>query len=305
MEWDNAKYSDWESSVGLNVYNLNSSECAAGYEGVTNKELSTIHITDLDDPIFVDFNNNGKKRNFIMSVFFDYVQIPFKITQEGGYDKNYTFELEDSKEIKLPLYLPSELAAKGTHKLLISISIGYDIHGKDLESQSDWYGINLMYDFTYDEGLQLSGPTEGIPESHYEEPPYTVAATFPFHLNEDFDYSIIETEIMPNVRKEIEVKKSEKFPLVYNASTLGSTAVEVLMLATINFKQAEVDGEGYKLFQIPNGSTGVGTIELTAPDEPGYYEVIALLVYNPFLRRNLTDDFNIDTNVRFTLHVVD
>lgn len=304
LDWDNKKYDMWDSSVGLDVYNENS--FTNFDENILYKWINTLYITDLDEPIILKFNNNGSDKNYILSIFYDYKQIPFKIKSEGDYNINYIFELEDSKEIKLPLYLPDDLVMDDSHKLLVSFVMKPEIHAKDLDGLSNWYGINLVYDIIYNNDEKNFNFYYEKDELNYEEILNTIDLTYEFNLNEDFEYSILETEIMPNPSKLIKVKKGNKFNLVYNISTIGNDTENVLMLVNYNFNQTMIDGNyNYKLFKVPKDKTGVGTIELLAPDEVGLYEVTALLVYNPFEKINMENDYTVDTNMRFTLEVVE
>lgn len=296
-EWDNTKYEGWASSVGLDVYNKNSFNTS---DDNSNKANRILHIEDLNDPITLKFNNNGKARNFILTVYYDYEQIPFKISKINQYNDHFQFELDDGYEIELPLFLPTDLEMSGNHKLLLSFTIGHDIHAKDIPTQSDWYGTNIVYDLVYDiDDLTF------VDHAIYEPPTKTIDLTYSFTLNEDFTYSILDTEILPNVNKVISINSGENLKLIYNVSTLGNDTEKLLLLATIGFEQVNIDGEKYKLLQVPKGVTGFGEIELTAPEEPGLYEVIALAVYNPFDKINLDSnlEFDVYSSVRFTLEV--
>lgn len=294
-KWDNTKYADWESSVGLDVYNENSFNTE---DENSNKANKILYIENLNDPITLKFNNNGKKRNFIVTVYYDYEQIPFKISETNDYDLHYKFELDDGYEAELLLYLPRDLKMEGNHKLLISFTIGHDINAKDISGQSDWYGMNAVYDIVYD-----INDVEFIDYHTYEKATKTIDQTYRFTLNEDFHYSILDTNILPHVNKVITIKPGEKLNLMYHASTLGSDAEKILLLATIGFEQVNIDGKKYKLLEIPTGETGIGEIALTAPEQPGFYEVIALAVSNPFAKINDESNFEVYSSVRFTLEV--
>lgn len=293
-KWDNRRYSDWETSVGIDAYNSNS------YKKINdklNKANSLLYITDPDEPITIKFNNNGKERDFVLTIFYDYVQIPFKITADGIYDNIYTFALDDSYEIELPLFLPKEIDRTGSHKLLISFSIGHNIHAADLEELSDWYGMGSVYDISFDGEADFSNK-----KIVYNKPSHIDDRTFNMLLVPDAGADIINININ-SLPKMIEVKKGKPFHLTYRLSTDNSE--KVLFLVTIGFQQTPVDGVEYKLFTFDKNKTAYGDIQLIAPDEVGLYEVIALKILNPFEKIQVGTWCDVKTSVRFTLKVID
>jgi hypothetical protein len=292
--WDNAKYSEWESSVGIDVYNSNS---FSKTNGVLNKTNSLLYIADIDEPITIKFNNNGKNRNFSLTVFYDYEQIPFKITEDGTINDIYTFTLDDSYEIELPLFLPNNIEKSGSHKLLVSFSIGYDIHAMDLEDFSDWYGMSKIYDVTFGGEADFSDK-----KIVYEKPFNIVDRTLNLLLVPDMGPEIMNINI-DTLPKVIEVKGGTPFNLTYRISTDNSE--KVLLLVTVGFRQIKIDDSSYKLFKFEKSKTCYGDIQLTAPEEIGLYEVIALKVQNPFEKIQEPIRCDVRSSVRFTLKVIE
>lgn len=301
QKWDNTKYSDFPSSVGINVYNEHSFNLKNPEDINSNKANRTLYITDLSKPITVKFNNNGKDRDFIMNVYYDYNAIDFKIDDTGKYDQKYIFHLADGYEIELPLYLPKDLEMSGSHKLLITFCIGPELHAKDLGELIDWYGSATIQDVVFEpDSINFSNMKE------YQKPPKTLPLHYTYTLNQDYDYDVIKTKIMPNPPVVLTVKPDERFELVYNASYSDkSKSGQALLLFTIGFKQAFINDDKYLLLEIPKGSTGIGKIELTAPKEPGLYEIISYQVCSPFEKYDsqLTTQFKIMQSTRFTLEV--
>ena len=296
-KWDNTKYADWDSSVGLDVYNSNSFD---EINGDLYKANSVLYITNINEPITLKFNNNGKDRNFALTAYYDYKQIPFRISETGEYSEIYKFDLEDSYEIEIPFYLPNDLETNGDHKLLISFSIGHDFHAKDLETLSDWYGMSMVYDLTFDQKESFDDFHFRSPYS-FEEPQHIIDNLHTLTLNTDYNFDIISSD---NAKTDnlLTVKKGTPFDLVYNAAS-PLRVDNIALIVTFGYKQTSVDGQDYKLINIPSGKTGVGTIKLTAPDETGLYEVIALSAYNPLGKKGTAE--KVRSSVRFTLNVTE
>jgi hypothetical protein len=111
---------------------------------------------------------------------------------------------------------------------------------------------------------------------------------------------------LPNPPVVFTVKPNQKFKLIYNVSSPSAKEnSQVLLLTTIGYKQVLINNKPYLLLEIPKDSTGIGEMELTAPDKPGLYEIISYSVCSPFNKfdgKNLLS-FNIEASQRFTLRV--
>lgn len=299
-KWDNTKYAAYPSSVGINIYNEHSYNTVEREDPNSYKANRKLYISDLSKPITVMFNNNGKDRTFVMNVYYDYKPIQFKIDKNGNFNENHTFDLNDGYEIELPLYLPQDLTMTGSHKLLVTFGIGPEIHAKDLNQLIDWYGSADVQDIVFN-------PDDIVFDNSqkYEVPKTSTPLSYIYTLNQDYDYSILKTEIMPDPPITMTVKPKEKFKLIYNVSIPEENTKQVLLLTTIGFKHVLMNDSDYLLLEIPNKSTGSGQIELTAPDKEGLYEIISYRVCSPFEKMNSRDilKYDVGASQRFTLEV--
>lgn len=304
-DWDNSKYEGYnemfENSIGLNVENSNSFNIAKDEEKSMYKELNTLYIDDINDSISLKFNNNGKTRNFILTVFYDYQQIPFKISDDNNYDISYKFELDTGKEIELPLYLSEDVDKdNGIHKLLISFTIWYDIHAGDYEDKSTWYGYSQTYDVIYNENEMFIDTPNNITHTDIDK---TIDLMYNFEINKDYAYSILESNILPSMETLITTNKNDEVKLMYNVSATEIDTEDLLILLTVDFNQTIINNKPYELIKLPKGKTGIGEINFMAPDKEGKYEVIAYLIYNPFQQNQLTSHSIVSSAQRFTLEV--
>jgi len=303
-KWDNSKYQSFTSSVGIDVFNEHSFNFESQKEMDSYKANNTLYIKDLTEPITVKFNNNGKDRNFIMNVYYDYQPISFKIGAKGDFTHSYKFDLDDGYEIELPLYLPSDLNMTGSHKLFITFTIGYDLHAKDFDQVINWYGASTIQDIIFEPDIQQTN-FEGLPR--LDEPTGVVDLKYDYTLNLDYDYGILNTGILPTPPVTLTVKPEQEFKLIYNVSYPGSNAGQVLLMATIGYESTYINYKPYLVLELPDNKTAVGELTLTAPPLPGLYEIISYSISSPFdkisgLRLN---DFIIQSSPRFTLEVKD
>jgi hypothetical protein len=313
-DWDNSKYEAqndmFKYSIGLNVVNDNSPEPIDANSDTVFAELNTLYIDDINAPITLEFDSNGKDRNFIVTVYYDYVPIPFKISRNGEYSYTYKFDLEAGKLIELPMFLPNDTDTEGLHKLFVSFVIGYDMHTSDLnlptadsgiEEHLTWYGYGTVLDVIYGKNELDGAPPFDV---DYEKIENTVDLQYAFEINQDYDFDILQTGILKPMANEIAAKSGSEAVFTYNASNvIGGTVEDFLVLLTVDFEQAPINGKGYELIHIPGGKTGIKEMRFTVPVDMGKHEVFAYLIPNPFKQYALGDISGIEFSQRFTLNV--
>lgn len=89
------------------------------------------------------------------------------------------------------------------------------------------------------------------------------------------------------------------FKLAYRIGQIGY-AHQQLMLVTIDYQQADINGERFLAIETEEGHTTFGIIMLKAPETKGKYEICALLVPNPESSNEFTF---LENAYRFTLTV--
>jgi len=99
----------------------------------------------------------------------------------------------------------------------------------------------------------------------------------------------------------IEHKQGTPFKLMYFLDK--SEASNTLLIITINFSQAKVNGKNYYALSLDgNAGTAYGEIEIALPNEPGMYEIIGYAIQNPFSPIT-SDKVLVDSSYRFTLNL--
>lgn len=302
VEWDNSKYESFMSSVGIDVFNDNSFDHEPHEKDAIYKTNNTLYITDLSKPITVKFNNNGKNRNFIMNVYYDYKPLRFKIGNKGDYEQLYKFDLDDGHEIELPLYLPVDLNMVGAHKLLVTFSIGHDSHAKELKQVIEWYGASTIQDIVFESNTQQVLFDQEI---SFDEPTNEVNMQYDYTLNQDYDYTILDSGVLPSPPISLTVKPKQEFKLNYNVAYSGENDGQVLLITTIGYKATSINNQPYLTLKVPKGKSVVGEATIQAPEEPGLYEIISYSISSPFDKINSQNlrNHTIQASPRFTLEV--
>ncbi|REK65687.1 MAG: hypothetical protein C6P35_09970 [Cohnella sp.] len=202
------------------------------------------------------------------------------------------------------MYLPPDVKMSGAHKLFITFNIGSEIHAKELNQIIPWYGASIVQDIVFESSLKN---IDFIPQVESTKPANEIDLQYDYTLNQDFDFQILKTGVMPPPPVTLTVKPQEKFKLMYNVSYPGNKAGQVLILATVGFESATVNDKPYLLVDVPKSKTAIGEINLVAPKTTGFYEVISYSINSPFekIDGKSLEDFRTQAAPRFTLEVKD
>lgn len=273
------------------------------------KKDMVLAITDLDESLNFTYKNQGKDRKVVMTVYYDYKQVPFKVNQDEEYTLQHQFDVKDGELIEGEFYLDPTIDISGcSHKLMVSFISGYDIHQSDLESElENSYGLGVVYDTTNTNVDDENTKCEM--KSIEAVSPARVFSNFysePLIINMDMQNKVQEKQriLLPDAL--LQVKPNEEVKLMYNISNQDYESA--LLLLTVGFEQVDINSNKYEVVQLDQENSVVnGPLSFIAPKEPGKYEVIAYLVYDPWKTMKSTDLSNssVGLSYRFTLEVVE
>lgn len=254
----------------------------------TRDEIKTGIFSDIDnDTVFyASIQNQGKPRYVRITGYLNYFQ-----TSLESLDKRYDFSsiyLEDGANLLIPFKIVETIKEGTNYKFLISLFLGVDQYECDNQYQSTDHTIS--YDFF----LKNNPNSDNV-----ELKEYTVNSEM---LNNDFSGIMINTDLttselikLPPYNHKISV--GEQFDLAYRIGN-DSSAETCLMLVTIGYQQALINGKEYLLTNSEEGYLSYGKITLEAPSEKGKYEICALIVPEP---NSPTPFFPLENSCRFTL----
>ena len=215
----------------------------------------------------------------VMTVYYNYEQIDFKLNLEDDYTNQYVFDIKDGELIEETLYLDSTIEMNECmNKLMISFTSGYDTHQSDLDTYpTDEYGVTVIYDlcftniFNEDNSKVCVERTEpSIPTNVFQD-----FVSLPLIINMDYENKLQNQKLIASPENVLQVQSNEK---IYEVVELNQS-----------------------------NSVFNDSFEFVAPSEPGKYEVIAYLVHDPFKTMQSTDLSNstVGHSQRFTLEVTD
>lgn len=268
-----------------------------------------INMTDFSIPLEIEFESIGKDREVNLSLFYDFMQIPFKITQEGEYATSHKFNISNGESQKITVYLSDEILKvdEDIHKLLISFVAGSDVNASSIEGiPSNHYGIHKVLDIIYDNSSTDKKMFNN--NLKFEKAlNYYQFNSLEVILNMDYENEFQKDNIIAAPEKEYTVQSGDEFELMYNISNIGDYN-NALLLTTIGFEQTTINETNlFQLIELNEHETANGKISLLAPDKPGKYDIIAYVVYNPLekLTKDSHDNSIVYTSPRFTLNVIE
>lgn len=248
-------------------------------------------------------NNNGVDTRFSLSVYLDYQQLPFQVAGQEGMHTTYEFDLRNGESITLPVQFALKHLAVGSHDLLFTAVAGAHKHASSMTQSSEVYGTTGRYQLVRgtDEQARTSAyvPPQDLPWQTFTAPPEQAFRGIRINTNQ----RDIEANEVPPLR--VTAKPGERLQWALRAGGDASTQ-DYLALLTIGYQQVSLgEGQPYWYFQSTAGKLAYRALTITAPEQPGQYEVCAYLAANPFTQ--LDDGFmrNVEqsSSYRFTLHV--
>lgn len=280
---EKAEPEDWHmigDGVYLNVYT----------EDTKGQETTGIFENVASDTVFyAAIQNSGQERYVRLACYLNYESISIEMLN-SGYDNDQIL-LKDKANITIPFKLKGKIDPDKNYKLLVSLFLGTNLHESDTQYETTQH--TLSYDY-YLKNREDSAISLNVPQDSSTE---RIDYDFPgFVLNTDDSAASDGVKLPPS---EVKVAPGETLKLAYRIGQIGD-AHQQLMLVTIDYQQADINGEKALTIETEEGHTSFGLITLKAPETKGKYEICALLVPSPESSNEFTP---LENAYRFTLTV--
>lgn len=261
----------------------------------------TMVLDDLSTPIYFTCSHRGKADTVVLTIYYDYKQIPFFVDNSSTECSSYRFQLEDNQEIQIPIILSGVTADESRHKLLFSITTEADRHASSVDEVMNGTVLTHVCELKYSiNTTDDMGPLVPSTEPDWRFHSDDVASLI---LNTDYDNSEIKETGLPALPPvELVISPNDTLELMYNITGLND-ASSALLFVVVGNEQQEINGQDYLLFDVQNGETLNGKLQIDAPGELGAYEVFGYVVYNPITSVEETMFQLVETSFRFTLSV--
>lgn len=284
-------------------------------ENFSNEKFETervIPMDGIDDFLSAQFESTGKSREMVMTIFYDYVQVPFKVKGEYDFKERHLFQSNNKETITIDFNLDSSKIIEDDkfHKLLVSFSVSESTKAMDVKEFTSVYGVNSIYNIYYTNKLDYDGsqkrevwkpnidltiPSDVIPEFMTGE----------LIFNSDKDSNPSKTTVIKFPENPTVFPSDSDVELVYNVSNYTDEKdSKALVIFTLNNKQVEINGSNYMYLDVPKGGIVRDTLKFHTPKEKGFYEVIGFIMFDPWSSESngITSEMA-QSSVRFTMEV--
>lgn len=261
-----------------------------------------LNVTNVEGPFHVELKNEGRDREMIMTVYYDYKQIDFRV-DDGSYLDNYIFSIQDGEKKNISFYIDNVAEADDLcHKLLINFTASPNIHSKDINNPSYQYGISSIYNLYYDsnsDATYIEAPEAIIPKNIFSN-----FISAPLVINMDYDNVQQKESILEYPEKVLRCRPNEQIKLMYNIS--DEEFKNALVILNVGYQQTQINNNPYLMVSLEEANESVFNdyFQFIAPEEDGIYEVIGFVIFDPFTKE-ASGINNVYTSIRFSLEVQD
>lgn len=264
-----------------------------------------IHVANID----------ANDRDFLLKVFLNYESVPFRVLGEEAYDKSFTVSVKGGYGVYVPFVLESEIAQENRYKLTAVLFINPQERALDQGELLGRFAVGENADLFLGQGvdsIKLDVPFFE-PLARRENDSFTSIA-----INEDFDVAYFKTRIGSGYElDQIRSTPGEIIDLSLfvnpctgtfdDGSRVGYEIENYIILGLLEHQQIELSDKPFLFVDMSNHSyqTPVDHLAFTlqVPDEPGYYEFVAILVVNPTKRNSNYNFFSLELSRRLTIIV--
>ena len=263
-----------------------------------DKMNGVLRLDSSEDTLDIIFENFNDESVYVMKLLYDLKEIEFQIVGETEYVSEYRFKTKDNIQNIIPIKLPKNIQADNkSHNLIVSFFSSPETYEKDVQYQTNSYGISLDHQLTYTDKIEAFHLA--LNEYEYNEKELDLEFSG-LMLNQDFtDYELVkfpESVITSN--------RNEKVTLAYRAGRLEEFPERYAIVMYVDWEQQQIDKRPYKLIQMEDPEKiGYGTFSFTAPSEKGFYEIVANIIPDPNTEHSSENFFPLENSYRFTLEV--
>ncbi|MDO4489814.1 MAG: hypothetical protein Q4B85_01895 [Lachnospiraceae bacterium] len=253
-------------------------------------KTGTIANVNEDTIFYASIQNAGKDRHMTLKAYINYRETLLEFLNTSDEDDN--IYLKDGDNILIPFKIKTELDEKTNYKMLISLFWGTDQYEAETKFQTSMYAMS--YDYLIQNDQEKNWADINICTDINTQ--YTESDFPSIVLNTDFQNS--NSVKLPEC--ELTVKAGEDFEIAYKVGHIKTDTA--LLLVTIDYQQALVNQtEPALIINTPQGYLASNRISLSAPKQPGKYEICAVAVPSP---AEINAFEPLENSIRFTLEVV-
>jgi hypothetical protein len=266
---------------------------------------NNLNLTVAEETVYVIFENAlgntrefgeqpPKRETFILKVFYEFEEIEFSVGNQLSFHTEFLFNLSEGYQVHIPIQLPAVVTTNNQWGNL-TIAIFATPQYNTVNHLAQWY--HYCADCAKKE-FSLSSHGTGIVANfalsvgekdaflHYQEQ-YVEKTDLILSVNPEFladDFEDILTELPPSPWI---VSPGETVKIgfaIHNSDYYSPIEInDFVIIGLLNWDQIKLNGMSYfwESSKIHVNETKEGYFVINAPNEPGYYDFVAIAVGNP------------------------
>ena len=273
-------------------------------------------------------NVSAYERGFVLKLFLDYEEISFRVVGEETYKSEFHFSVEGGYEITIPFILDLNLSyIDSVYKLTAAIFVDPHLQAMGNDNELFWhsYANAINFDLSIGLGENVKHIELGSSYNHMPlERSYNIGFMSMHVIAETLSTldSVWELGLELENQPVVQVAPNEEISFSFVASpfpfTWGSEGDErpkelivqnYVIVSLLDWQQIDMNGYPYLFVHVEDNEyeriTDLGHFTIIAPDEPGFYDFIAILIPNANHRNTEITHSRLDTSMRFTIEVVE
>ena len=263
-------------------------------------------LSNPNEPIFLSFRQTGKDRKMRLLVYVDYASREFMIGESESKGSHYDFEIKNNEEIILPIHISfSDIDLNKSHRLIFILIPGFDQYAKDKEDVTYDPVVSTMYQLYFAEFRENMICEQSEDKSIIEKMVYYEENGLNIVLNTDYEkkeHTLDGGSYLPN--KHYTIVDGEEMKMICRVSNLSIPVKYALVFLTVGNLPAQIDGKEYIVVDLNHMKKGETEIVLTLPFEPGVYDTIGHVVYNPFEPISNGESGFVYSSPRFSIEII-
>jgi hypothetical protein len=253
-----------------------------------------IYLDSVTDNLHITITTRVPEEfNGELKFLWDYQEIEYAVN--GKTYSAFPFHAKAEDGFEIPVNLPGNIDFSQSHILTVVALPNSDKH------RADGFTFKIR---------PLSKDYEIVPQNGDSKLEKLSAAIIPetelslpfsgLMLNQDFDSIDANSVKFPNTN--IEVSAGERIKLAYRVGNY-ETAADILFYVFVGNSQYEINGGSFIHLTNTPGKVAYGIVEITAPTQPGQYEVTGFVTSAPYEHRNKENATYSDCATGFTITV--
>ena len=234
----------------------------------------TVSMKDSSEELCFQVESAGQQREMSVQILIDYVQVPIIVDDEVH--MTYFFEADEHFSKEFTFRLKDRVDESRDHKITAILTIATDKYTTDIKEEYPTSDYSIAYDMrlTFENS---SGELVKNENYDYENVREQYEDMFTgLLINDDLtDFK----RTMP--KKEITAAPNETITFSYHAGGYEECE-EVIILLSLGMQQIPVNGQDFLICKTEDGMISNGTFTITAPSEPGLYELTGWIIDDPY-----------------------